>query len=85
MNRIDLDTLRHLDARYPEPHPYDTAESLARFRHEDLPSLSPRELAAERILALDRWACFVHARVPPSAWLEERIARLEQSADQTNE
>ena len=72
---------RLLDAAYPEPEPFDTAEGFARSHHDDIGALSLDAINAERILARLRWATLVHHREAPSAWLLERIARLDREAE----
>jgi hypothetical protein len=61
---------------YPEPPIYDTAESFAKFHHDDIASLSDEQLDDQRLLA--RLARALSPR--PSAWLVERITRLELEA-----
>jgi hypothetical protein len=71
---------RLLDALYPEPDPFDTAEAFERAHHGDIPELVLDEVDAERILARLRWAATVHHGGTPSRWLLERIARLDRVA-----
>jgi hypothetical protein len=68
---------RLLDAVYCEPDPLQTVEQLGRFHHDDIPALSLEQLDAERILGRLRWAVLVHQRARPSAWLTERLAKLD--------
>jgi hypothetical protein len=73
---------RLLDAVFPEPDPFASAEQFARANHDDIAGLTLDELDAERILARVRWAAIVHHRGDPSAWLQERIQRLDRAAQQ---
>ncbi len=78
---MSTQTLSHLVSEfYREPDPLASAEQLARTHHDDLGQLTLDEIDAERILARLRWAVIIHHREQPSAWLEERIALLDQRA-----
>jgi hypothetical protein len=67
-------TLRELLAvEYPDPRPFDTAEAFQRQHHDDVATLSDQRLDDERLLARLRRA----AEPRPSAWLTQRVARLE--------
>jgi hypothetical protein len=68
---------RLLDAVYPEPDPLETVEQLERFHHGDLAGLSIDQLDAQRILSRVRWAVLIHHGARPSAWLTERLAKLD--------
>jgi hypothetical protein len=73
---------RLLDAIYGEPDPFASAEQFARANHDDIGDLTLDEVDAERILVRIRWAALVHHRGMPSAWLQQRIARLDRAAQQ---
>jgi hypothetical protein len=77
---VPITVMQFLDATYPEPQPLASAEAFARMHHDDLADLSLDEIDAERILARQRWAVFIHHRAEPTVWLEERIARLDLTA-----
>lgn len=62
--------------QYPDPREYDTADSFARYHHDDLRSLTDEELEDERFLARLRRACEPN----PSEWLRQRIAHLDAEA-----
>jgi hypothetical protein len=63
-------------AAYPDPEPYSTAEAFARFNHDDLAAMTLDELDRERWRARNRLAYDQR----PSAWLFDRIARLDALA-----
>jgi hypothetical protein len=66
---------------YPDPLPFDSAESFARYHHDDIaPALADEDLEDERFLAHLRRALERRARREVSAWLRERIARLDAEA-----
>ncbi len=73
---------RLLDVVYAEPCPYDSAEDFSRAHHDDIPSLTLDEIDAERILARFRWALTICQREDPPRWLLERLAKLDQAADE---
>ena len=80
--RAQATTLRELLAvEYADPRPFDTAESFARQCHDDIQSLTDERLDNERLLARFRKAC----EPRPSAWLVERVARLEAEAQRRRE
>src|SRR5262245_56451423 len=58
---------------YPDPRTFDTVEAFARTHHDDVRYLTDEQIADERFLAYLRRAC----DRPPSAWLRERITRLD--------
>jgi len=74
------DIARLIDAVYPDPEQFLTAEAFSRAHHDDIASLKLDEIDAERILARMRWSLVIHRRQEPSAWLVERIARLDEAA-----
>jgi hypothetical protein len=79
MSALTRDQLAELI--YPEPQPYDTAEAFAKFHHDDIASLNDEQLDDQRLLAR-----LVRALSPrPSAWLVERITRLEIEAGRRRE
>jgi hypothetical protein len=63
-------------AAYPDPNPYDTAESFTRYSHDDIGRLSDEDLTRECIRARLAWAF----SASPSPWLRTRIGRLEAAA-----
>jgi hypothetical protein len=65
---------------YPDPLEYDTAESFARYHHLDIPALDDVALEDELLLARIRRAADYITRQPASAWLCERIERIEAEA-----
>jgi hypothetical protein len=71
---------RILDRLYVEPDAFLSAEEFERAYHDDIPVLTLDQIDAERILARVRWALTVQARREPSAWLLERLVRLDQAA-----
>jgi hypothetical protein len=77
---IDVRVARLLEAVYPEPDPFDTAEAFARAHHDDVPGLSLDQLDAERLIARLRWSILVYRGQRPSAWLQGRLWRLDQAA-----
>jgi hypothetical protein len=77
---VNARLMRLVDAIYEEPDPFETAEEFARSHHDDIASLFLDELDAERFLARLRWSVVVYRRGEPSAWLRDRIARLDQAA-----
>jgi hypothetical protein len=66
---------------YPDPKRFDSAESFLRATHDDVRDLTDEALVLERFLSLQRRAVESAARIPPSPWLVERIARLETEAE----
>jgi hypothetical protein len=61
---------------YPDPEPWLTAEAFARAAHDDVAGLDDAALEDERLLSRLRRA--IDPR--PSAWLLERVSRLDQEA-----
>jgi hypothetical protein len=64
---------RLLREMYPDPAQFDSAESFARFNHDDVRDLADDALADQRLLAYLRRAC----ERASGEWLVERIARLD--------
>lgn len=65
-----------IEMAYPTPSQYDSAESFARYHHDDIEQLSDEALDRERVRARFAWAF----SADPSPWLIERIAQLEGAA-----
>jgi hypothetical protein len=64
-----------VDEAYGDPNPCESLDEFRRFLHEDIPSLSLEAIDRERFVARLRWAID-----PDSAWLRERLERLDREA-----
>lgn len=66
-----------IEEAYPDPSECSSLEALKRAWHRDISHLADEDLDRERILARLRWAL----DLKPSAWLTERLARLDREAE----
>jgi hypothetical protein len=77
VKRIERSRLAELIREaYAEPDSCGSLEDFERFRHGDLPRLSLDDIDRERIFARLAWA----VTPEPSAWLRDRLVRLEREA-----